>query len=291
MKRPGPPWPDALVALDWSQPWLRPFAPHGPQVVEAALQAHRRGDSMAAALNSALQPATWPFAIEFVADSALEMGETAGFGLNHGAAAVAANPHRLGYEAQVHQRRQVPLRDGLHDFFNALIWWRWPRLKAQLNALHVQHDAGPQRPRGAVRDALTLLDENGAVVLGPEGVRAELHRLQAQRDWLGLLWDRRALWAHAQVQVLGHALLEQLCTEPRLNLIAHVWWPALPRAADGPADTGLAQAAATQTWAPKPFVPLPVRGLPSWSVQAEQRDFYLRHDIFRPAPASADPRP
>ena len=48
-------------------------------------------------------------------------------------------------------------------------------------------------------------------------------------------------------------------------------------------DGWLAQAVAPETWAGKPFVPLPVLGVPGWWDQNMQPGFYDDPQVFRPA--------
>jgi hypothetical protein len=71
----------------------------------------------------------------------------------------------MAYEAFIHAQRCVPTRDNLHDFFNGLVWLHWPQLKLQMNRLQAAEiaSAGVGARRGPLRDALTVLDENGAV--------------------------------------------------------------------------------------------------------------------------------
>ena len=93
-----------------------------------------------------------------------------------------------------------------HDFHNALVWLRFPRLKSTINQLHCRqadterrlraasladrHTTAhpPARGRGALRDALTLLDENGA--LWPAADPAWVALLEA-RQWTALFVERR----------------------------------------------------------------------------------------------------
>ncbi|MFS9669939.1 DUF3025 domain-containing protein, partial [Klebsiella pneumoniae] len=73
-----------------------------------------------------------------------------------------ALPAGAAYEAHIAATGQVPTRDNLHDFFNALIWLHWPRAKAALNARQARAitQDGIGAARGTVRDAATLFDEN-----------------------------------------------------------------------------------------------------------------------------------
>jgi hypothetical protein len=110
-----------------------------------------------------------------------------------------------------------------------------------------------------------------------------------RRDWRALFCDLRPLWGQARMVVLGHALLEQLL-HPRKPLTAHVLrWPAPCPQASGtvaPArpdwDAALA-ALLTPDWlASKPFLPLPVLGVPGWWPANEDPDFYADAGVFRP---------
>jgi hypothetical protein len=177
-------------------------------------------------------------------------------------------PHGEAYEAFIARTRSVPTRDNLHDAFNRLVWCRHPALKLRLNALHAAeiaaHGVGPRR--GALRDALTLFDENGA--LWPDAP-LPLARALAARDWPALFVTHRALWRGTRLEIFGHALLEQLASAPRKALTAFVVladplaWPAAQ-------------------WAGKPFLPLPVLGVPGWWPANEDPAFYADARVFRP---------
>jgi hypothetical protein len=189
----------------------------------------------------------------------------------------AQQPVGEAYEAFIARSGCVPTRDNLHDHFNRLVWRAWPTLKQRLNRLHAaaiaEHGIGPRR--GALRDALTLFDENGA--LWPDAPPALAQALVA-RDWHALFVTRRALWHDHRLQIVGHALLEQLAVAPRKALTAHVLL----------ADP-LALAAAD--WARKPFVPLPVLGIPGWWPANEDPAFYADKTVFRPARLKGAPTP
>src|SRR5690606_16436938 len=128
----------------------------------------------------------------------------------------ATGDAHLPYELGIAETGCVPTRctgQGMvHDWFNALCWLRWPAIKARLNRL--QADAICAQPeslhgrRGALRDAITLFDENGALLIGATD---DVLTCWRSFDWRGLFVERRALFGHrAQVLVVGHALLEKL---------------------------------------------------------------------------------
>jgi hypothetical protein len=132
-----------------------------------------------------------------------------------------------------------------------------------------------------LRDALTLFDENVLVLAAPSPVRQAL----IQRDWHALFVKHRQAWALAQVTVFGHALLEKLL-KPYKAITAHVW--LLPEDAplgDAEIDAHLTSSLSEQTLVPKPFLPLPVLGIPGWSPLNARPDFYSDDRVFRPKPA------
>jgi len=120
----------------------------------------------------------------------------------------------------------VPTRDNLHDFFNGLVWHQFPRTKGP-----PEPAAGPGHPpqtgvqavRGPLRDALTVFDENGALLQAPDALWQALH----SRDWQRLFVTERALWAQARLVLFGHALLEKLAS-PYKSITAHVFDRPVP---------------------------------------------------------------
>lgn len=46
----------------------------------------------------------------------------------------ATLPAGVAYETHIAETGAVPTRHNLHDFFNALVWFAYPRIKAALNA-------------------------------------------------------------------------------------------------------------------------------------------------------------
>lgn len=95
-----------------------------------------------------------------------------------------------GYEGVIGESGAVPTRTHgpgmLHDWFNALAWLAFPRIKARLNRLHCDAltvSPGTGERRGAIRDAATLLDENGVLfVCRDPAIAASL----CNRDWPAL---------------------------------------------------------------------------------------------------------
>jgi len=134
-------------------------------------------------------------------------------------------PAGQAYEAYIAEQQQCPTRDNLHDLFNGLTWLALPRTKARLNVLQAGEiaRAGVGARRGPLRDALTLFDENGALLQAPPALWQALE----ERDWQRLFVDLRGLWAQARLVLFGHALQEKL-QQPRKAITAHVYRPQRP---------------------------------------------------------------
>ena len=191
-----------------------------------------------------------------------------------------ALPEGVAYERFVFEQRQCPTREGLHDFFNGLCWLRFPQAKRRLNELQAAQIAerGVGGVRGPVRDAITVFDENGALLDAP----APLWEALVARQWRRLFIDLRPLWDQARVVLFGHALLEKLAA-PRMDMTAHVWCAPAPLSRLDQADAWLAAALTADRLAAKPFVPLPVLGVPGWWPANADPAFYDNARVFRPA--------
>jgi hypothetical protein len=241
-----------LSALDWQTPWYTPWGEIG-QAVAAHVAA---GDPAHAALNRQ----AGAHAVRFVPQDAL--------------------PEGAAYERFIFEQRQCPTREGLHDFFNGLCWLHFPQAKRRLNQLQAMQIAayGVGAVRGPVRDAITVFDENGALLDAPAPVWEAL----AARQWQRLFIELRPLWAQARLVIFGHALLEKLAA-PRKDMTAHVWHAGAPLGSRQEADAWLAANLSEDRLASKPFVPLPVLGVPGWWAANEAASFYDDAAVFRPA--------
>lgn len=232
-------------------PWWAPLRPAAERVAACSGAA-----SVADALNAALASNPIELAagpLRFVAQSALPEGEA--------------------YEAYIRRTACVPTRDNLHDLLNGLMWLGRPALKRRLNELQAQEiaRAGVTAMRGPLRDALTLFDENAALLQAP----AELVEALRRRQWQRLFVTLRPSWREARIELFGHALLEKL-VQPYKSITAHVF--VVP--ADAPDDLDLQPSCLR----PKPFLPLPVLGVPGWWPANEDPGFYDDAEVFRPLP-------
>ena len=229
-------------AIDWDAPWLAPYAAAGRRVSVRCAAGTSVADALAAEATAA--------APRFVAAAALPPGEA--------------------YECFVARTGCVPTRDHLHDLLNGLVWLAEPVLKRAIARRHAEAIAadgvGPRR--GPLRDRLTLIDDNGALLAAPPSLADALRR----RDWQALFVAQRAAWRDARITLVGHGLLERLAV-PRAAITAHV----LLLAPGGSALDALE--------GPEPLRPLPVLGVPGWWEPNEAAAFYRDARAFRPAPA------
>lgn len=191
-------------------------------------------------------------------------------------------PAGIPYERYIFESGECPVREGPHDFFNGLCWLACPQAKRQLNRLQAGQIAlhGVAGRRGPVRDAITVFDENGALLDAP----AELWEALLARQWRRLFVELRPLWAQARLLVFGHALLEQLLV-PRKNATAHVWHCNAAMNSIAEADAWLAARCLPDALGAKPFAPLPLLGVPGWCRENENFSFYDDSDVFRPRKA------
>ncbi len=255
----------AFPLINWQAPWWQPWRALGASVYAGILA----GAPVHVALNACAKDA----AIRFVPQSALPEGQA--------------------YEAFIYATHTVPTRDNLHDFFNGLAWLRFPRIKARLNALQDEEikKHGVQRLRGALRDALTLFDENAAFLSAD--THAPVIAALRGHDWAAAFQTHRSLLIAHPPLLFGHALLEKLAL-PYKSITAHVF--PVQGAMNSIAcddtqndfdqlDVALAAQLSASSLLPKPFVPLPVLGVPGWWAANASPDFYSDSTVFR-APRS-----
>jgi Protein of unknown function (DUF3025) len=252
-----------LEVIDWSAPWLAHLREKGEFAAQQAVESTPLYDTLNQCLTSP---------VRFVAQSSL--------------------PNGVAYEQFIFDTQQCPTRDGLHDFFNALYWDQFPRTKARLNQLQAEQIAllDSVTQRGAVRDALTVFDENGALLIAPP----ELWDALIAMDWQSLFVALRPLWQQARLIPFGHALLEKL-VQPRKPITAHVYMAQFTieniavKSINTLAttqfylnlDARLATELSADYLASKPFAPLPVLGVPNWCSDNEDFDFYNDETVFR----------
>ncbi len=235
--------------IDWEVPWLADWRAVGEPIARQVLA----GCPQPQALNAAaLAP------VLFVPQADLPEGQA--------------------YEDFIFATGQVPTREGLHDFFNALCWMHFPLAKKRLNTLQAQEiaRAGVGQVRGPVRDAATVFDEN-ALLIQPSD---QLWQALTERRWHEALVGMRSEWALTRVWLFGHAALEK-AVQPYKSITVHMW--RVPQGVPHEdIDAWLAHDLRPDKLLQKPFSPLPMLGLPGWWPANEAATFYDDARVFRP---------
>lgn len=262
-----------LETIDWHAPWLAHLRERGGPIANKCTD---KNTDVCDVLNASVDDTAYAkTAIKFVPQADLPTGTP--------------------YESCIFDLKQCPTRNNLHDFFNGLCWLHFPKIKARLNQLHAEQiqQCGSTTQRGKVRDALTLLDENGAFLIAPE----LLWQALLDKDWHKLFVTLRPLWQEAKLVLFGHALMEKLVT-PRKPITAHVYMLDATKYVASQAinmtananffqsnieklDIDIADDINAEKMAQKPFLPLPVLGVPGWWPANENPDFYTDSQVFR----------
>ncbi|MBX3651017.1 MAG: DUF3025 domain-containing protein [Burkholderiales bacterium] len=208
---------------------------------------------------------------------------------------VAPAADGLSYEVRLYERGELEFRErSWHDLFNVLVWLAFPRAKAALNA---RHHAAPAvaRGRGPVRDALTLFDESGMIVLSADADLADM--LRGFR-WKEMFWTHRARVADGmQFLPFGHALCEKVLAPYKGITGRCLLFRAEPQILCLPATARLQQvdvllaahlADPATMQRTQELAPLPLLGIPGWCGDNGREEYYDDRDQFRPGRLSAD---
>lgn len=263
------PAPAAVHApIDWVRPWLAAVQTAAQRVTGAA--DWRQALNVCAAADGLRNHANLP--LSFVPQAALPAG--------------------TAYEAFISAAGCVPTRANLHDFFNALVWLSFPRIKRQLNALQAAQitQSGVGKERGPARDAATIFDENSALLVvhdAPQG-RALVAALRSHQWTDAFIGHRSDFGSTAEVWLFGHALMEKLVSpykaitaHTRVVLVDDAYFALEPAARRAWIDRQVAQELTDQGLSTADFTPLPVLGVPGWW-PAQDAAFYADASVFRP---------
>ena len=209
------------------------------------------------------------------------------------------------YERQIYATGEVSTReDNWHDLFNALVWSRFPRLKAAMNALHVREEMLQKRStRGRLRDALTLLDESGAIAVSAD---QNLLSSLARHDWLRIFQKgvfqpvSEGGQGKLRIFLCGHALLEKFL-QPYKAITAQVLLVQLSAPAFSQERESLRQSldqvladellAGRLLDSPRSLSALPLMGIPGWWPGGTNKDFYDDRRVFRFLRDGVEPAP
>jgi len=198
------------------------------------------------------------------------------------------------YEQRIYTSGQVSTRpDNWHDLFNALVWVRFPRTKVAMNNLHFNAPTNSNsNSRGALRDALTLFDESGAIVFSNHSKALEA---LAQRQW-SETFQNKEFQHQTQVLICGHAMLEKYLSPYKAMTAKALLVKVDSDTINLPRETLLVKLdkklaeslfAGQVLTTPACLTPLPLAGIPGWWSGGQQDDdFYADAKVFRPAPPS-----
>ncbi|MDB5909375.1 MAG: hypothetical protein JWP34_3489 [Massilia sp.] len=253
-----------LPEIDWTRPWY--------DAVRPAFERLDFGGGMIAAFDAGA--------------ASLDLRNAAGLPLRF--VHQEALPEGRAYEEFIDATGCVPTRDNIHDFFNALVWLTFPRIKQQLNALQAAQIAlaGVGKSRGPARDGATIFDENSALLVVPDsdegrGLAEALrgHRWREAFSGFG---------QHARVWLFGHALMEKLVA-PRKPITAHTrvvradaaYFDLTPGQQRAWIDAHVAGELAAEGLSTACFSPLPILGVPGWW-PGQDEEFYADTSVFRP---------
>ncbi len=259
----------SLERIDWSVPWLAAYRERG-------MRWHRAAQA---------NPADF---VGMLARQAYEAGHVTGNGRPLSFIEQAQLPPGAAYEAHIALTGGVPTRLNLHDFFNALVWFACPRVKATLNARQaraIERD-GVAGARGAERDFLTLFDENAVLFVCAD---PRLSAALTAFEWRRLFVDERSAWGErCDIRVFGHALLEKLIA-PYKACTGHAWIVAAPfeyfawprDRQDAWLDETVAASLVEGALDARRYAPLPVLGVPGFWAGNVDPGFYDDPHVFR----------
>jgi hypothetical protein len=156
--------------IDWAAPWLQPWQAQAPWATAG------RGAASAQ-----------------VCQCHAEALNAAGPARRCALCPRAICPPGQAYEQFIFDTGCVPTRDNLHDFFNGLVWLHFRRPSGASTSCRPRRLRARRRGpvRGPLRDALTVFDENGALLQAP----AALWQALRARDWQRFFIELRPLWA------------------------------------------------------------------------------------------------
>lgn len=195
----------------------------------------------------------------------------------------------LYYEERIYLEARVPTRAGnWHDFFNAMIYILFPKLKQEINRLHYQDIvAAGQKVRTKCRDALTLFDECGVIIAYCDD---SLKQALIGQHWHQAFVENRARWRQ-QIDgfIIGHANYEKALS-PYLGFTAKALYVKVApqffeldklaqyQELDLTIAADLGQLMADN----RHLYPLPILGVPHWWDANSTPEFYDNAQYFRP---------
>ncbi len=204
----------------------------------------------------------------------------------------------LSFEQRIAERGEIATRvANLHDFYSALMWLRFPKVKLAINAIHLRGVAEHgTKVRSRHQQAVTHLDEAGAWVVT---THSQLLDLIDAHAWHALFFENRHAWQvqnstspTIEARVFGHAIFELMHAPHKLVAAKVVWILADSNyfllsnvEKDAALDTLIAAALTSGAASadPKLLSTLPLSGIPGWW-PGQDVEFYANAPCFRARP-------
>lgn len=194
------------------------------------------------------------------------------------------------YESRIYLEGELQTRlENWHDYFNAMCWLQFPKIKSALNALHFEYSKTRKMGtnRSPLENAITLFDECGAIIVVDDDPLLEMIR---DHQWKELFWRNKDLFGkHIQCYVVGHAMHEKSLT-PYIGMTTHS--VLLKQGGDFLQRSYLGQLEeidqiVSDLWInkkiekPKDLQPFPLLGVPGWWNKKQDEAFYSNDEYFR----------
>ena len=195
------------------------------------------------------------------------------------------------YESRIYSTGNIPTREcNWHDFFNALVWQIFPATKALLNQIHYQalqqEWLRNARERCALRDAATLFDESGVIVVSD---RPSLLQLLKDFAWRELFWQQRESVRNSmRFFVFGHGLYEK-ALKPYTGMTgkglffevdAAFFAASVPQQLSR-IDAMLVSVLSQTILRSSDLAPVPLLGYPGWVKENDHEVYYENKQYFR----------
>ena len=184
----------------------------------------------------------------------------------------------LPYEQRIYKYGLIATRQhNWHDYFNALVWLKFPKTKSVLNYIHYQETQKQNSTqRSRKRDLLTLFDECGVIVQASEAIL----KLIRNHQWHELFVSQKQAWLSQEIKIttFGHALYEKYL-KPYIGMTAKAI--LLPNNIDDLDNyLSLSIKKGEILTLKSELCPLPLLGIPDWH-HTQNTAFYNNNLYFR----------
>ena len=184
----------------------------------------------------------------------------------------------MGYEERIFLHGLIATRkQNWHDFFNAMVWHKYPETKKAINAIHYQEIHKQKSSlRSRKRDLLTLFDESGVIVVAGDKYLDMIRNHQ----WVELFIENKKRWLDGTIRLFtfGHAMFEKYLS-PYIGMTAQA---LLLSNLHSDIDESLARDLENGKIlnSKAELSPLPLLGIPRWHNNQDE-DFYANKNYFR----------